>query len=132
MTPRPRLAALALTLSALAAPAHAQIAGVDSICEVTPGGVNTVRVRPMSLTNLDYMFRQGGTQYVFASTGASGQPRSFALPAGTYTLTFKHPNTTPVGTWPNPVLVRPFTVASGACVFTPIEKQVSKIPQTKR
>lgn len=126
MTPGTRLAALALALCVLAAPAHAQIAGVDSICEVTPGGVNTVRVRVMSLTSLDHTFRQGGMQYVFPSTGPSSAPRSFALPAGTYTLTFKHPNSTPTGTYPNPVVVKPYTVANGACVATPIDKQVSR------
>ncbi|MCR5879657.1 hypothetical protein [Phenylobacterium sp. J367] len=118
MTPGAPLAALALALSIAAAPVFAQIAGVDSICEVTPGGVNTVRVRLMSLTNLDYTFRRGGTQYVFPSLGLSSAPRTFALPAGTYTLTYKHPNSTPVGTFPSPVVVKPFAVTGESASST--------------
>ncbi|MET0274435.1 MAG: hypothetical protein ABW360_15720, partial [Phenylobacterium sp.] len=85
------LAAASAALS-LAGAAQAQIAGVDSICEPqNNGSVNTVKVRFMSPTVLDLIFTPtGGGQAVTAPAGTlSGTPRKVALPAATYTFTYK-------------------------------------------
>lgn len=126
--------ALAAGLS-LSDAAQAQIAGVDNICEIDANGVvNTVKVRLMSLALLDYTFKKipGGQQYIYPAGQLTSAPRKFALPAGSYTFTYKHPNSPPVGTFHKTVVVKPYSVVGGDCVFTPIEKQVGKTGQVSR
>ena len=104
--------------------ANAQLIAVDNICEPAGGQVNTVNVRLMSLGLFEYSFRRvsDGQVTVFAATTAAWN-RKFALAPGSYKLSFKHPNSTPVGTWANTVLVRDYRLVGGTCVLvSPLDK----------
>lgn len=124
-------AALALGLTA-AGQASAQVIGVDNICEPIMGGVNTVNVKLMSPSLFDYMFkRTDGQVFNFAATTA-GWNRKFALPAGTYKLTFKHPNTVPIGSYAPNILVKEYRMVGSNCVFvSPLDK-AQKVQGTPR
>jgi hypothetical protein len=105
----------------VAGEADAQIAGVDNICEIAGlNVVKTVKVRTMSLEMLDYTFRNLATAqlFTFPATAASSAPRTFSLPPGSYAFTFKHPNSAPVGTFHNTVVVKPYAVVRGKCLLT--------------
>lgn len=117
-------AAVFVATLAAAGGASAQIIAVDNICEPAGGQVNTVNVRLMSPGLFEYSFRRvaDGQVTVFSATTAAWN-RKFALPPGSYKLTFKHPNTVPVGTWANTILVKDYRLAGGACVFvSPLDK----------
>lgn len=128
---KPLLTAAALAAGlALTGAAQAQIAGVDNICEIDANGaVNTVKVRLMSLSLLDYTFRSvaGGQQYSFPAGQLTAAPRKLPLPAGSYTFTYKHPGAAPFGTYPKPVVVKPYSVVRGTCTFTAIGKQTERV-----
>ncbi len=105
-----------------------QVVMVENICEVIPGGANTVRVAYLGadLLNLTFQSLSGGQSYVFASAGlVSG--RKLSLPAGTYKLTYQNPNFPAVGTYPQNVVVKPFKVSGGSCVFISIFDRAERV-----
>ena len=114
----PAFAALIAAL-ALAGPASASVAAVANICD----GTNTVRVVTLSLNTYEYFFQplSGGPVVHFngiATPTSSTKVRLFAVPPGRYRLTYRIPNTAPVGTWSRDVVVRPWAMVNGTCVFT--------------
>jgi hypothetical protein len=116
----------------LAGPAAAQIIGVDNICEPTGGAVNTVNVKLMSPSLFDYMFKRSsdGQIYNYPATTAAWN-RKFALPAGTYKLTFKHPNSTPIGSYAPNILVKDYKIVGGNCLFvSPLDKAQKVLPKS--
>lgn len=112
------LATLTLGL-ALAGPASASVAAVTNICD----GTNTVRVVTLSINTYEYFFQplSGGPAIHFngiVTPASSTKVRLFALPPGRYRLTYKLPASAPIGTWNPDVVVKPWTMVNGVCVFT--------------
>lgn len=109
---------------ALAGPASASVAAVANICD----GTNTVRVVTLSLNTYEYFFQPlaGGPVVHFngiVTPTSTTKVRLFAVPPGRYRLTYKIPNTAPIGTWSPDVVVKPWAMVNGACVFTdPLKK----------
>ena len=107
-----------------AGPASASVAGVSNICD----GTNTVRVVTLSLNTYEYFFQPlpGGTVVHFngiVTPTSSTKVRLFAVPPGRYRLTYKIPNTAPIGTWGPDVVVKPWAMVNGVRVFTdPLKK----------
>lgn len=123
MTGRDARTALSLTALAvglaLAGPAFASVAGVTNICD----GTNTVRVVTLSLNTYEYFFQPlaGGPAVHFngiVTPTSSTKVRLFAVPPGRYRLTYKLPTSAPIGTWGPDVVVKPWSMVNGACVFT--------------
>jgi hypothetical protein len=114
-----------------AAFADSPVTGVQNICEVSGGGVNTVFVHVLGSLLLDYTFKTlpAGQTYVFPAT-IPAQDRKFALPAGTYQLSVKMPNTTPVASYGPSIVVRPFQVVGGACVFPKLSNVGAAVGRT--
>lgn len=115
-----RLAFVSLVAAlALAGPASASVAAVANICD----GTNTVRVVTLSLNTYEYFFQPlpGGTVVHFngiVTPTSSTKVRLFAVPPGRYRLTYKLPTSAPIGTWGPDVVVKPWSMVNGACVFT--------------
>lgn len=104
---------------ALAGPAFASVAGVANICD----GTNTVRVVTLSLNTYEYFFQPlaGGPAVHFngiVTPTSSTKVRLFAVPPGRYRLTYKLPTSAPIGTWAPDVVVKPWSMVNGVCVFT--------------
>ncbi|MDP1737011.1 MAG: hypothetical protein Q8L23_06185 [Caulobacter sp.] len=125
MKPRTMLAFAPLIAGlVLAGPASASVAAVSNICD----GTNTVRVVTLSLNTYEYFFQPfpGGTVVHFngiITPTSSTKVRLFAVPPGRYRLTYKIPGTVPIGTWPPDVVVKPWAMVNGVCVFTdPLKK----------
>lgn len=99
-------------------PAPANVSVVRNSC-VAP---NTVELVTLSgLNTLEYTFQRlpNGPNFVFAGIAnptSLNNPRRFVLPNGTYRLTFRHPNTTPIGVWPQNVVIQPHHIVGGTCV----------------
>lgn len=112
--------------------AQAQIIAVENICEIAGAGVNTVNVKLISPGLFEYSFRRTSDGQItnFAATTAAWN-RKFTLPPGSYKLSFKHPNTTPIGTWSNTVLVRDYRVVNGRCVLiSPLDRIQKFVPKS--
>ena len=103
---------------ALSSPAQANVAHVRNSC-VAP---NTVEVQTLSSGHIfEYTFQRlpNGPSFIFAgivNTPPNSSTRRFVLPNGTYRLTYRYPNTTPIGVWPQNVVIRPHHMVGGACV----------------
>lgn len=106
--------------SGTGSPAPANVSVVRNSC-VAP---NTVELVTLSgLNTLEYTFQRlpNGPNFVFpgiANPTSLNNPRRFVLPNGTYRLTFRHPNTTPIGVWPQNVVIQPHHIVGGTCVPT--------------
>ena len=117
------LAAVAAAL-ALAGPASANVSLVTNICD----GVNTVRVVTLSINTYEYFFQPLGGGPVVHFNGIASPPsiakvRLLTVPPGRYRLTYKIPGTAPIGAWGPDVVVKPWAMVNGVCVFTdPLKK----------
>lgn len=125
MKPRTMLAFAPLIAAlALAGPASASVAAVTNICD----GSNTVRVVTLSLNTYEYFFQPlpGGAVVHFngiVTPTSSTKTRLFMVPPGRYRLTYKLPTSAPIGTWAPDVVVKPWAMVNGVCVFTdPLKK----------
>lgn len=110
-------AVLAAGLS-FAGAAAAYPSNVVNICEVTSDGVKTVHVQLLVSGAFVYAFQKlpSGPVYTFGAPIFS--IHKFALPAGVYKFTFKHPNDPSVDVlWPHNVVVKPYQVVGGVCAF---------------
>lgn len=110
---------------ALSSPAQANVVAVRNSC-VAP---NTVEVVTLSVNTFEYTFQRlpNGPNLIFAgivNPTSSSNTRRFVLPNGTYRLTYRNPNTTPIGVWGPNIVIRPHHMVGGACV--PID------PRTRR
>lgn len=78
----------------------------------------------MSLNTFEYTFERipNGPNYIFAGTTTTSHTRR--VPPGSYRLTYRIPNTTPVGVHGQNVVIRPHHLVGGVCV--PID------PRTRR
>lgn len=123
-------------------PASAYIQGVGNICKVNPdGSVHTIVVDGTG--NFKFYFKNVATQQtiVLADTGTGWSvSRRFALIPGSYTLKVSHNvgNNPPQVTWPDPIVLRPYTLTSGqgtGCVLMPATGPGSKaervLPRTQ-
>jgi len=104
----------------LAGPAAALTA--TTICETTgPSSANTVKVADIgsTVTYLTFSFqRQGGSASLFpALTGAFVSSRKFALPAGSYTMSFSGASG-PTITYPQTIVVPAYQIRNGVCLMT--------------
>lgn len=96
-------------------PASAYILGVVNICKAHPdGSVHTILVEGTG--NFKFYFKNVATQYTFvlADTGLLVS-RRFALNPGTYTLKVSQnvANNPPQVTWPDTIVLRPYTLTPG-------------------
>jgi hypothetical protein len=112
------LTALAVAL-ALAGPASASVAAVSNICD----GTNTVRVVTLPNNTYEYFFQplSGGPVVHFngiVTPTSTTKVRLLAVPPGRYRLTYKLPTSAPIGTWGPDVVVKPWALVNGVCVFT--------------
>lgn len=110
------LAVLA-TLMGFPGPASANVSVVRNSC-VAP---STVEIVTLSNNTYEYTFQQlpHGTAFVFAgivNPTSTSYIRRFEVPPGSYRLTFRHPNTVPVGVYSQRVVIRPHHMVGGACV----------------
>ena len=107
---------------AVAGPANADITVVRNSCNAP----DTVEVVTMSMNTFEYTFERipNGPNYVFAGATSTSHTRRFVVPSGTYRLTYRVPDTTPVGVYGQNVVIRPHHLVGGACV--PID------PRTRR
>ena len=102
---------------AFAGPAQADITVVRNSC----ASPNTVEVVTMSLNTYEYTFQQlpSGPSYVFAgivNPTSINRTRQFVVPSGSYRLTYRLPNSTPVGVYGQNVVIRPHHMVRGTCV----------------
>ena len=128
---RMMMAAIAAGL-ALAGAAEAQVVtSATNICEIAPGGggVYTVKLNLFSFADvgLEYTFRKQpngpATMFPAAPLNGTGTVRKFQLPEGTYKLTFKHPNSSAIGTYGQNILVRSYRIVGQTCVLiSPLDK----------
>lgn len=96
-----------------------------NICEIAPGGgsINTVRLNLFSFSDvsLEYSFRKQPTgptyQFPAITPTNTSAVRKFALPEGTYKLSYKAPNNPPVGVYGQNIVVKPFQLQGQTCVF---------------
>ena len=120
MKPRTILNLALLTIGmAVAGPASASVAAVSNICN----GVSTVRIVTLSLNTYEYFFQPlpGGAVIHFngiVNPTSSTKIREVLVPPGRYRLTYKLPTSTPIGTFGPDVLVKPWSMVNGVCVFT--------------
>lgn len=101
----------------LAGSAQASVTTVRNSCAAP----NTVEVETLSLNTYEYTFRRlpGGPVYVFsgiANPTSINRIRGFDVPYGTYRLTYKLPNASPVGVYGPNVVIRPHQMINGTCV----------------
>lgn len=113
---------------ALAGPASAMVAAVSNICD----GTNTVRVVTLSNNTFEYFFQplSGGPVVHFngvVTPTSVTYVRLLAVPPGRYRLTYKIPNTAPIGTWTPDVVVKPWAMVNGVCVFTDPRKKARPV-----
>lgn len=116
---------LAAALTVFAGPAAANVSVVRNSC-VAPYSVEIVT---LSTNTYEYTFQQlpSGTTYVFAgivNPTSSSAVRRFDVPPGSYRLTFRHPNSVPIGVYPHNVVIRPHQMVNGACV--PIDPRAQR------
>lgn len=117
-------AAIVVAGLSIANTASAYVTSVENICEITPNGVNTVNVKLFSSGMYQYIFQNIPTSQIhsFPSTTIS-MGRKFALPAGTYKLTYVGPNATTGTVYNNNIVVKPYQVVGSRCVFLrPLDK----------
>ncbi|MDO8802621.1 hypothetical protein [Phenylobacterium sp.] len=121
---------------ALAGSADAQVVtSATNICEIAPGGggVYTVKLNLFSFADvgLEYTFRKQpsgpATMFPAAPLNSTGTVRKFQLPEGTYKLTFKHPNSAPIGTYAQNIVVRPYRVVGQTCVLISPRDKIEKV-----
>jgi len=91
---------------------------VENICEVQPdGSVNTVRLHhSIGVMYYAYFFKNLANQHttVFTDSAISSSDKTFSLPAGTYTLSYKPPvGNQPPLIWPHTIVLRPYTLRPG-------------------
>ena len=119
-------AAVAAAALCWGAPALAQVVtSATNICEVAPGGgsINTVRLNLFSFADvsLEYTFRKQPTgpsyQFPGVTPTSTSTIRKFAVPEGTYKLSYKAPNNSAVGVYGPNVVVKPFQLKGQTCVF---------------
>lgn len=82
---------------------------------------NTVEIETLSINTFEYTFRRfpSGPVYVFPgipNPTSINRTRRFEVTYGTYRLTYKLPNSTPVGVYGPNVVIRPHQMINGACV----------------
>lgn len=129
MKPRTMLALAPLIAGlALAGPASASVAAVTNICD----GTNTVRIVTLPNNTYEYFFQPlpGGPVVHFngiVTPTSTTKVRLFAVPPGRYRLTYKIPNTAPIGTWTPDVVVKPWAMVNGVCVFTDPRKKARPV-----
>lgn len=116
---------VAAAIVGLAGPASANVSVVRNSC-VAP---YTVEIVTLSNNTYEYTFQQlpRGAAFVFAgivNPTSNSSLRRFEVPPGSYRLTFRHPNTVPVGVYSSNVIIRPHHLVGGACV--PVD------PRTRR
>lgn len=119
---RTRILSIVAALAAgllLSSPASAQVTLVTNLC----GGPNSVRVVTFPINTYEYFFQSltGGPVYQFSGIPiptSISHTRDFNLPVGRYRLTFRIPNTTPIGTYGPDVVVKPYRIVNGICLFT--------------
>ncbi|WP_426042656.1 hypothetical protein [Brevundimonas sp. TWP2-3-4b1] len=114
-----------IALAAVAGPVSADITVVRNSCD-TP---HTVEVVSMSINTFEYTFERlpNGPNYIFAgivNPTSTSHTRRFVVPSGSYRLTYRLPNSTPVGAYGQNVVIRPHHRVGGVCV--PID------PRTRR
>ena len=102
---------------ALAGSAQASVTIVRNSCAAP----NTVEVVTLSLNTYEYTFRRfpNGPVYIFpgiTNPNSTNQTRAFAVPYGTYRLTYRLPSSTPVGVYGPNVVLRPHQMIGGTCV----------------
>lgn len=126
MKPITLLSAIAAAGLCWAPAASAQVVtSAVNICEIAPSGgsINTVRLNLFSFSyvNLEYTFRKQptGPTYQFPAITATNTSavRKFALPEGTYKLSYKAPNNPAVGVYGQNIVVRPFQLQGQTCIF---------------
>ena len=114
------------------APAAAQVVtSVTNICEIAPGGgsINTVRLNLFSFSDvaLEYTFRKQPTgpsyQFPGVTPTSTSTIRKFAVPEGTYKLSYKAPNNSAVGVYGQNVVVKPYQLQGQTCVFVSIRNR---------
>ncbi|MDP1632747.1 MAG: hypothetical protein Q8L66_15130 [Caulobacter sp.] len=132
---RPVMLLAALALAALAGPASASVTTVTNVCD-SATGANTVRVVTLSLNTLEYSFRKlpNGPVTVFpgiVNPTSTSSTRLFALPAGTYRLTYRMPTAAPIGTWAPDVVVQPYEIIRGVCVRTDVRQRARPVEGPK-
>ncbi len=111
-------AVLAAGLSFAGAAAAGYVSNVTNICVVTPVDVKTVNVGLVGNDLFEYSFQTlpSGPVHIFVSATMFSS-RKFALPAGAYKLTYKQPSNPMVFVYNQNVVVKPYQVAAGRCVF---------------
>ncbi|MFD3263747.1 hypothetical protein [Phenylobacterium ferrooxidans] len=116
------------------APAAAQVVmSATNICEIVPGGgsINTVRLNLFSLSDvsLEYTFRKQPTgpsyQFPGVTPTSTSTIRKFAVPEGTYKLSYKSPNSSAVGVYGQNVVVKPFQLQGQTCVFVNVRNRAA-------
>lgn len=126
MKPITLLSAIAAAGLCWGSAASAQVVtSAVNICEIAPGGgsINTVRLNLFSFAdvNLEYTFRKQPTgptyQFPGVTPASTSTIRKFALPEGTYKLSYKAPNNSAVGVYGQNVVVKPFQLQGQTCVF---------------
>ncbi|MDO8380315.1 hypothetical protein [Phenylobacterium sp.] len=126
MKPITLLSAIAAAGLCWAPAASAQVVtSAVNICEIAPGGgsINTVRLNLFSFSDvsLEYTFRKQptGPTYQFPSVTPTSTStiRKFAVPEGTYKLSYKSPNNPAIGVYGQNIVVRPFQLQGQTCVF---------------
>jgi len=111
-----RIAVVAAAL-AFAGPAQANVTVVRNSCAAP----NTVEIVTLSLNTYEYTFQRlpSGPSYIFAgivNPTSINRIRQFVVPSGTYRLTYRLPNSTPVGVYGQNVVILPHNMVGGACV----------------
>lgn len=102
----------------LVSSAWSHFGSVENICEVQPdGSVNTVRLHHnISVMYWVYYFKNVANQHttVFTDSAISTSDKTFSLPPGTYTLSYKPPvGNQPPLIWPHTIFLRPYTLRPG-------------------
>ena len=114
-----RILGVMTAVLAFAGPAQANVSVVRNSCAAP----NTVEVVTLSLNTYEYTFQRlpSGPSYVFAGIAnptSINRTRQFVVPSGSYRLTYRLPNSTPVGVYGQNVIIRPHHMVGGACVPT--------------
>lgn len=124
-----RMIGVMAAVLAFAGPAQANVTAVRNSCAAP----NTVEVVTLSINIYEYTFQRlpSGPIYIFAgivNPTSSSAIRQFPMPSGSYRLTYRQPNTTPVGVWGQNVIIRPHHMVGGACV--PIDSRTRSASPT--
>jgi hypothetical protein len=102
----------------LVSSAWSDFGSVENICEVQPdGSINTVRLHhSIGVMYYAYFFKNLANQHttVFTDSAISSSYKTFSLPPGTYTLSYKPPvGNQPLLIWPHTIVLRPYTLRPG-------------------